>query len=357
MSARSANTALENMTRALDRTTLPRLPPALGFEGDLEYLQQVELWTKWISWEQEDPLVLKEDEPEVYKQRVLYVYKQAVMALRFWPEMWVSAADWCYNNGLDKDGENFLTEGSAANPESCLVAFKRADRLESTLSTDEADKGVAERGAVVRAPYDTLLDTLYESVKQLKTREARDLAKLEESSVVDASINAIIQQATDDDEENDADKEAREALKATKVKAIQDGYARQGELLSRTISFAWIGLMRAMRRVQGKGSVKDAIGGSRKIFADARQRGKLTSDVYIAAALIEHNVYKDPAGTKIFERGAKLFPEDAVFTLEYLKHLLSIGDTTSKLILYFRPKIYLTLKQMPELHSKRLSVD
>lgn len=62
---------------------------------------------------------------------------------------------------------------------------------------------------------------------------------------------------------------------------------------------------------------------------DARQRGQLTSDVYVVSALIEHHVYKDVAGTKIFERGAKLFPEDEVFILEYLKHLMSTGDTTS----------------------------
>jgi len=282
--------------------------------------------------------VLKEDEPKVYKQRILYVFKQAVMALRFWPETWVAAADWCYNNGLDKDGDTFLSEGVAANPESSLLAFKRADRLESTLTSDDADKGVAERGAIVRAPFDILLDTLYDLIKQLKAREARDLSKLEESIALDASISAIINKAGDDDEDGDPDREGREAAKAAKIKAIKDGYISQSELLSRTISFAWIGLMRAMRRVQGKGSVKDAIGGSRKIFADARQRGKLTSDVYVAAALIEHNVYKDPAGTKIFERGAKLFPEDAIFTLEYLKHLLSIGDTTSK------PNIHSTME-------------
>jgi cleavage stimulation factor subunit 3 len=87
--------------------------------------------------------------------------------------------------------------------------------------------------------------------------------------------------------------------------------------------------MRAMRRVQGKGKVGATVGGSRQIFNDARIRGKITSDVYVASALIEHNVYKDAAGTKIFERGAKLFPEDEVFLLEYLKHLSSIGDTTS----------------------------
>jgi cleavage stimulation factor subunit 3 len=330
MTARSASTALDNLTRGLVRTSIPRLPPAHGFQGDEEYMQQVELWKKWISWEQEDPLVLKLDEVEVYKQRVLYVYKQAVMALRFWPEMWVDAAEWCYTNGLVKDGDDFLNNGIAANPESSLIAFKKADRLETTLSTEEADKGPAERGAIIRAPYDKLLDSLYDLVKELKSRENRDLAKLEESSAVDATISAIVSKAEDDEEENEAEKKAMEVLKANQITAIKQGYATQSHLLQRTISFAWIALMRAMRRIQGKGGVKDAIGGSRQVFADARARGKITSDVYVASALIEHHVYKDAAGTKIFERGAKLFPEDERFILEYLKHLLSIGDTTSK---------------------------
>jgi cleavage stimulation factor subunit 3 len=328
MSARTANNNLDNITQGLVRTTIPRLPPVPGFEGDQEYAKQVELWKKWIHWEQEDPLSLKDEDPKAYKARVLYVYKQALMALRFWPEMWVDAADWCYNNDLEKEGDTFLDDGIAGNPESCLLAFKKADRLESTLLAEE---GAAERGAKVRAPFDKLLDTLYDMIKQLKAREARDLAKLEESSALDASISAIISKAEDDDEESEEDEKARKAAKAAQTKIIQDGYASQAEVLSRVISFAWIALMRAMRRIQGKGSVQDSVGGSRKIFADARARGKLTSDVYVAAALIEWNVYREKAGTKIFERGAKLFPEDANFTLEYLKHLLEIADTTSKL--------------------------
>ena len=334
MSARSANTAMENITRGLVRTTLPKLPPAHGFDGEVEYSQQTELWKKWLSWEQDDPLVLKAEEPEAYKQRVLYLYKQAVMALRFWPETWVDAAEWCFSNGLDKDGDTFLNDGIVANPESCLLAFKKADRLETTLTTDEAGKGPAEQGAVVRAPFDKLLDTLYDLIKQLKVREAADIVKVDESIALDASISAIVSKAEDDDDEDETEKKAREADKANKTKVISQGYASQAQLISRTISFAWIALMRAMRRVQGKGAVKDTIGGSRQIFADARARGKITSDVYVASALIEYHVYKDPAGTKIFERGAKLFPEDEVFILEYLKHLLSIGDTTSKSTCY-----------------------
>ncbi|KAH8687146.1 hypothetical protein BGZ60DRAFT_363519 [Tricladium varicosporioides] len=350
MSARSANTSLENLIRGLSRTTLPKLPPAHGFDGEQEYLHQADLWKKWVAWELDDPLVLKVDENELFKKRVLYVYKQAIMALRFWPEVWVDAAEWCYDNGLDKEGDTFLNDGIAANPESCLIAFKKADRLESTLAIEQAGKDAAEQGAIVRAPFNKLLDTLYDMTKQLKDREARDLAKLEESLALDASISAIISKAEDDEEENEAEKKIRELDKANKTKAIQQGYASQAHLLSRTISFAWIALMRAMRRVQGKGVVKEAVGGSRQIFSDARIRGKILSDVYVASALIEHHVYKDPAGTKIFERGAKLFPEDETFILEYLKHLLTIGDTTNARVAFETAVSRLT--QKPELVYK-----
>jgi cleavage stimulation factor subunit 3 len=329
MTARSANTALENTIRGLQRTTLPRLPPALGFEGDQEYLQQVELWKKWISWEQEDPLVLKTDEPDAYKQRVLYVYKQAVMALRFWPEIWVDAAEWCFNNNLDKDGNTFLDDGIAANPENCLLAFKKADRLESTLATEEAGKNDVEKGAIVRAPYNKLLDSLYELGNELKEREARDKARLEENSAIDASIRAIVRNADEDDEDNDTDKEARENAKAIQLKALKQGYEMQRKLVQRTITFTWTALMRAMRRIQGNGS-KGQGGGSRQIFSECRARGMLTSDVYIAMALMEHHIYKDKSGTRIFERGLRLFPNDELFILEHIKHLISISDITSK---------------------------
>lgn len=336
MTARSANTALENITRDLIRSNLPRLPPALGFEGDQHYLQQVELWRRWIKWEQEDPLVLKDEDVKAYRDRVLYVYKQALMALRFWPEMWVEAAEWCFANGIQKEGidlgMDFLTQGISANPESCLLAFKHADRLETTLPIEEGEEGLAKRGAAIREPYDRLQDALYDLIKKLKVRETREIARIEESASLDAAITSVIEKVEEDDEDVDQiDKVAKEIAKANQLRAVQQGFAIQKQLLSRTLSFSWIALMRAMRRVQGKGKVGALVGGSRQILNDARTKGQITSDVYVASALIEHHVYKDPAGTKIFERGAKLFPEDEAFILEYLKHLLSIGDTTSEL--------------------------
>jgi len=109
----------------------------------------------------------------------------------------------------------------------------------------------------------------------------------------------------------------------------------QVRLLTRTISYVWIALMRAIRRIQGKGKVGDPIGGSRQIFTDARKRGRITSDVYVASALIEFHCYEPEATKKIFERGLKLFPEDEGFALEYIRHLIANNDHTSKSSLSF----------------------
>ena len=132
----------------------------------------------------------------------------------------------------------------------------------------------------------------------------------------------------DEEEEEGDESKAKDAAKTSEIDAAKKEHAAQVLVLSKTISFAWIALMRAMRRIQGKGKPNE-IAGSRQIFADARKRGRITSDVYIASALMEHHCYKDPAATKIFERGAKLFPDDEVFALEYLKHLIDINDITS----------------------------
>lgn len=338
MSAKSANTALENITRGLQRSTLPRLPPAPGFEGDQEYLEQVELWKKWIAWEKSDPLDLERDDPELLRKRILYTYKQALAALRFWPEMWVDAAEWCFEKNITEGGTevglDLLLQGIAANPESVLLALKHADRVEITHPVEENDDARAARGAAVREPYNKVLDTLYDLIKNLKEREKQDIARVKEAAAQDAHTRASETAVyyDDDDDERISNKSGKDAAQQQQIKAIQQGYAAQTQLLSRTISFVWIALARAMRRVQGKGKPGTALGGMRQVFTEARQRGRLTSDVYVAVAQLEWTVYKDPAGAKIFERGSKLFPEDEHFTIEYLKFLHSRDDNTSKLL-------------------------
>lgn len=324
MSAKSANIALDNITRNLNRTTYPRLPPAPGFDGDTEFAEQIEIWKRWIAWEKEDPLVLKDDEPAVYRQRVLHCYKQALMALRFVPEMWVDAAEWCFENQITHNnqdtGIDFLTQGVAANPESVLLALKHADRIESTHAGGESDEAKREFAAAVREPYNRVLDTLYVMSKDLKEKEQAEIAQLESTLANTAKDGGYGEENRGPASDDDAEKENR-------VKAIKQGYSARQDLLSKTISHVWIALARAMRRIQGKGGV--GIGGLRQVFVEARKRGKLTSDVYVAVALMESVVYRDPVGGKIFERGMTLFPEDETYLLEYLKYLHSKDDTTS----------------------------
>lgn len=327
MSAKSANIALDNITRNLRRHNLPRLPPAPGFDGDTEYKQQIELWKKWIAWEKEDPLVLAIDEPKVFQQRILYCYKQALAALRFCPEIWIDIAEWCFQNGVrenEKDtGSDMLLQGIKANPESILLAFKHADHIEVNYPAKEGD--ASEYAKAVRKPFDEVLDTLYAMGDKVKEREKMEVTTIKQTAASqEAQAHASVEQDDDDDEAA----QTRVSPTEERVQAIQRGYAAESQLLSRTISYVWIALARAMRRIQGKGNQTE--GGLRKVFTDARQKGRLTSDVYIAVALLESVVYKDPVGAKIFERGSRLFPMDESFMIEYLKFLHSRDDTTSK---------------------------
>jgi cleavage stimulation factor subunit 3 len=337
MSAKSANIALDNITRNLKRENLARLPPAPGFDGHEEFHAQVEMWKRWVDWEKEDPLVLKDDEPKLYKQRILYCYKQALMALRFWPETWVNAATWCFQADMRENekalGTEMLLQAIEANPESVLLAFKHADHVEANFPEKEGDK--SEYAKAVRKPYDTVLDTLYKMGDKVKEREKLEVNTLKQTAPREPALQESIEAYEDDDDDDDEVKTVRKSPTEERIAAIQQAYAAESHLLSKTISFVWIAMARAMRRIQGKGSQTE--GGLRKVFTDARQKGRLTSDVYVAVALLESVVYKDPVGAKIFERGARLFPNDAGFMIEYLKYLHSKDDTTSKTLSTLRP--------------------
>lgn len=338
MTARTANSQLDRITSGLQRPTIPRLPPAPGFQGFQEFVDQLEIWKRWIAWEKEDPLVLRADEPETYKQRILHVYKQALMALRFWPEMWVDAAEWGFeNNVFTKEGKDvgleFLIDGVKANPESSLLALKHADRIESTQSAGEGDDGKAALAQAIRAPYDKVLETLYDMIKKLKEREAAAVAKIKEDAALDAQAQGQGESNGDEDEGEVAEGQSAEDARKDRIKAVQDGFAVQINMMSQHISYLWIALARACRRIQGQGKgggVNSVGSGVRGVFTEARQRGRLTSDVYAAVANIEWQVYKDSVATKIFDRGSKLFPTDAHFVISHLKHLHAIRDTTSK---------------------------
>ena len=320
------------MMRDLKRTTLPSLPPAPGFQGEAEYVDQLSIWKRWIQWEKDDPLVLKQDDGDAYKARVVFVYKHALMAMRFWPELWCDASEFCFANGMDNEGNEFLIQGVAANPESCLLAFKRADRLELSTVGEEGEEKALRRAAAVREPYDKVLDALYDLITKSKVREEREIARIELESAASSSENQSNGlKETNQQEEEEAQEEAlntKDKQRFAQIDAIKSEQSAQARLLSKTLSHVWIALMRALRRIQGKGGV--GVGGARGVFSEARKRGRVTPDVYVQAALIEFHCYDPDTGRKIFERGLKLFQEDEAFALEYIQHLVANNDHTSK---------------------------
>ncbi|KAF6235583.1 hypothetical protein HO173_006266 [Letharia columbiana] len=351
MTARSSYTELQNITRNLRRTTLPVLPPALGFDGDVEYLEQLDIWKRWIQWEKNDPLVLKLDEVVSYRARIVFVYKQALMAMRFWPELWAEASDFCFANDLESEGDAFLAQGIAANPESCLLAFKRADRKELNSTKEEGDEAAIRRGAAVREPYDKVLDALYDLFSKSKAREDQDVGRIEANFTASDDIQFNGVKAEEDNEDNEGqDGRSKEKEKAAQIESVRNLHGVQQKLLSKTLSHAWIALTRAMRRIQGKGKVNHALAGSRGIFADARKRGRITSDVYVASALMEFHCYEVETGKKIFERGLRLFSEDEDFALQYIKHLVANNDHTNARVVFETAVTKLALK--PETVSK-----
>lgn len=344
MTARGAITVLDNtVTRGVNRTTLPRLPPVQGFEGHEDYMTQVRLWQNWVQWEKSDPMEIALDDRALYHKRILHIYKNALMALRFWPELWYDAAEWCIENGLQDEGNKFLNDGIEANPESCLLAFKKANQVELRTDFEDGQPGLIAKGKAVREPYMKLLDTIYELTAQTKKREEHSVARAKEGFEAQKQADEAarhVAQSNGDGHEDDEDEVARaqeqkERAFNAQLVAISGGYNAQTQILKKTLTYAWIALMRAMRRVQGKGSPGADVGGFRSVFAEARKKGKLLSEAYVASALIEHHCYQDPAANKIFERGMKLFPEDEHFALEYIKHLIKLNDSTSECYLCY----------------------
>jgi cleavage stimulation factor subunit 3 len=338
MDAKQAWVQLQNITERLNRSGVPRLPPASGFEGDAEHQEQIEIWKRWIAWEKNDPLSLKKDEPKVFEKRILQVYKQASMWMRFEPEFWNDAAEFCFKFGLSDQGDDFLKKGIAANPESCLLAFRQADRLEMAPSDVGAQDAAVKRGHTVRAPYDKLLTALYDLIDVTKSRNEKTIARIQENHsrrLADLELGII-----DNEEEHERSRKALESEQEVQIKAVQSAGTLQEDLLKRTISYSWIALMRAMRRIQGKGKPADTNSpGMRGIFTEARKRGRLVSDFYAATAWMEHHCYKEPAAGKIFHRGSNLFPDDERFALEHIKYLISVQDATSKYLTTFERKL------------------
>jgi cleavage stimulation factor subunit 3 len=336
MTARTARTQLDQQINGLDRKSLPILPPLYGCYGEDAFATQVEKWRAWVEWEKRDELVLKDEDIDAFRKRILFVYRQATIFLRFYPEIWFQASAWCFEQGteeMEKLGEEFLTNGIEACPESVLLTLKKADRMEIGLEPGSTDEIAVRNGELLDPIYEGLLKALYALHKKLVERMNKSVGEVREyfaslPSEDDEALNS--QEDRDDDDDSQIEKPLSRTQKMEEqIKSIRTAALEQQDTLKRTISYVWVAKLRAFRRIQGQGQPGKAKKGFRGVFAEARPRGQLTSEVYIANALMEWRCYQDRSADKIFERGLKLFPIDEIFALEYIKHLISNNDDTN----------------------------
>jgi cleavage stimulation factor subunit 3 len=345
MQARTAKTRLDQICEGLDRSSMPRLPPIHGCAGEDEFGDQVDRWRAWVGWEKnEDPLVFRGTEDEAYQKRVLYAYRQATMFLCFYPDIWFEAATWCFAQGGEKmtsEGEGFLDRGISANPESVLLALMKADRVESSLETGNTDDVLIRNGEKLDIPFEGVHTALYALRTRMQDRDKRLIAHIQDHFASLPPNEDAIQEQDEEDAAHGTKLTGHEAAMKVQVEAVRHASSVQMDKLKRTISSVWVAKMQAFRRVQGQGkpskkgeAASNTVKGFRGVFSDSRPRGMLSSDVYIASALMEWNCYRDPSAIKIFERGMKLFPSDETFVLEYIKHLIAGGDLTNARVVF-----------------------
>lgn len=346
MSAKQARHNFDRFFGGMDRRSLPMLPPLHGCEGEDQFADQVDRWKAWVEWEKADPVSLKDDEAPLYRKRVLYVLKQAVISLRFYPQMWFDAAQWCYETAsstpdpttaaeLVQQGDDFLEQGAKANPEAVLLCLKRVDRMETTkldLASSDQDVIIAN-GDRLDIVFEDCHKPLYALKDKLVEREKKGIQAIREhfASLPPEEESEPVEQLEDDDDDETSPAaskpQSRQEQMAAQIKALQKISKARLEELKRTISFVWVAKMRTFRRVQGQGNPNTKRPkGVRGVFGEARPRGQLTSEVYVASALTEWHCYKDASALKIFERGLRLFPADEAFAEAYVRFLIEQKD-------------------------------
>ncbi|KHJ45231.1 suppressor of forked protein [Trichuris suis] len=95
-------------------------------------------------------------------------------------------------------------------------------------------------------------------------------------------------------------------------------------------SLAYIHYMKFANRTEGIRSV-------RTIFKAAREDGRVKSEVYTVAALLEYFGNQDASvAVRIFELGLKKFPSDSDFALSYTNFLLHFNEDASIRVLFER---------------------
>ena len=279
------------------------LPPVPLAQTTSEHRKQLSHWNKLLEWEKGNPLQV--EDTAFLHARVLYWYKVAISFLRFHPQIWFSVASYLIGVGKAEEAASIFGEATKVLPDSLLVHFSYAD-FEENNGQFSASKTVYED---LLSRLHGEIDSFFEKHSKIKKPIAPELASVVVKAAADQSTSTF-----------------------TATCSIESEYEKFEQLLAeypslkalcQNLSLVYIHYMRFLRRTEG-------IKGSRLIFSKARKSPFCLAEIFVAAALLEFHCSKDPSiAVKIFELGVKRYLSSPVFTLEYLKFLITLNDENS----------------------------
>jgi cleavage stimulation factor subunit 3 len=218
------------------------------------------MWKAWIEWEKTNPLNL-DTENAVYT-RVIYAYKQAMMNMRFYPEIWYSAAEYAKLKGRESDSIEYMKNGIKANKLSFLLHYQLAENEESNHRISEVRNALESLIANLSQEYEKMNKMAEFMTLQLDAEDEADGKLLSETSK----------------EESDVIMERQARRRGQKEVIAREHEVRVDNIASETTN-AWISLMQAMRRAEG---IKSA----RQIFAKARKAKPLSHHIFVASGIL-----------------------------------------------------------------------
>lgn len=267
-------------------------------------------WKRVIEWERSNPLKL--DDKSALANRVLYAYRRALLMLRMFPELWYEASSFLLEQGRVDEAIQMLRQGIEAVPTSILLHLVLADVLESRSQTPAA-----------KQLYEQLVANLDGQITIVNARAEAEKTKVIAS--LQSQFRLLPAGSHLDGEERDERRQKEKAI----AERIEDAKAKGVAEVREALALAWILYMRFARRTEN-------IKAARAVFSRARKSPNCLPHVYVASALMEHYISKDPqVAGRIFELGMKNVADGngdllVAYVCEYLDWLISQNDDNSK---------------------------
>lgn len=330
MTARSVFREMRTLTDGLNRPHLPRVP-CWAMPPSLETVvspltivrdrHNVELWKKYLRWEESNPLQL--EDVQALQSRVLLAYRKSVMHMRFYPELWYMASNYLQKCEREEEAVTWLRNGMEACAGSSLLSFALVEQAEQQKETKGCNEVFDQLLNWIHSEIDKLNEQLEAKIKTIDEEAERQKAEVAARKRDEGAADAIEGEEREELRKTEERREERRSAERERMRP-------KIEEMKEYASLVWIKSMHFARRTEGQRP-------SRAIFARARKSKYCTWQVFEANALMEYHTNKDvTVATKVFELALKTYGNDEAFVVRYLDFLLSINDDNNARALFER---------------------